>query len=926
MVWQMAVRPEQSALVAAESLETLADAGSGVGSAPTLSAAMETLAGAVARATGAEVVVARVIDDAGRQLTACAVASVSAAVAAELEGSHFGVEELPSDEQADLDAMPDAVRRAATRARATAVVQLPIVADGQVLGSLELMRTGAPFDEAERRLGRFAAAQAALAIRAFRGRADAAAANGDPLRTLTVAGEALAAGTDEVETAEQVTRLAAEATDALAGLLWRREERRPPLLIASHSLGASQQALLEAGEAAERALDARAPVTVETFEQPLPLGAGVSATLQLGQPPVGALQLLFVAGHEPSEDDFARLATFGVRAAHALRVASHSRQLELELERTRALLAVVAQAISQLSLAHTLETAVARLRQLLEVERLAIYLQEEGRLDVAAAVGLSGPHVRLAERLLELALGPFRGRGMAVIHDAPRDPRLGAARDAAAEAGIDAAIGVPLLAHDERVGLLAVFPQRGRRLTEHENSLLSALAAQLAVAVQNAQLHEQATKLGEERERALDAERAASRQLRALYEISRSFAQSLSLESTLDAVAKTVVDVLDVDVAVLGMPDERRELLVRRALQVADPRLGEVIATILEEPLVFGARLLQRLFRLGESFRLTPRNVGGLGGRSAALRPFLERGWTGAVVPIATPAEVLASLTILSLRPGSPVTAATIEQAQAIAGQAALAIDNARLYQQQKQFADTMQRSLLPRSHPDLPGLDVGDAYESSARVEVGGDVYDFMELADGRLGVVLGDVTGHGIEAAADMAMAKFVFRSLAREHPEPGDFLRAANDVVVGEIAPGKFITMVYLAIDPVSGEVAGAGAGHPPPRILHADGSVDGLDVRGLVLGIEPGEEFEEVRRSLDVGEAVVICTDGVLEARHDGELYGLERLDTLLAANRELPPQRLAQAVLEDCRAFAHGDLADDCAVVVVKRVAVKRVAA
>src|SRR5436189_6288913 len=109
-----------------------------------------------------------------------------------------------------------------------------------------------------------------------------------------------------------------------------------------------------------------------------------------------------------------------------------------------------------------------------------------------------------------------------------------------------------------------------------------------------------------------------------------------------------------------------------------------------------------------------------------------------------------------------------------------------------------MQRSLLPRGRPRIPGIGLGDVYEASARVDVGGDVYDFIALDDGRLAVVLGDVTGHGIEAAADMAMAKFVFRSLAREHPEPHEFLAAANDVVVGEIAPGKFITIAYPVID--------------------------------------------------------------------------------------------------------------------------------
>jgi serine phosphatase RsbU (regulator of sigma subunit) len=430
--------------------------------------------------------------------------------------------------------------------------------------------------------------------------------------------------------------------------------------------------------------------------------------------------------------------------------------------------------------------------------------------------------------------------------------------------------------------------------------------------VQNAQLHERTTRLGAERERALEAERAASKQVRALYEISRSFAQSLSLEATLEAVTSTVVDVLDVDAALIRMPDERRDWLLPHALRVADPKVEEAARPILFRPQAFGEHAIQRLFRLGESFQLTP-------GVAPELAPFLERGWTGAAVPIATPAEVLASLTIVSMRPGAPVTRETMDEAVRIAGQAALAIDNARLYHQQKQFADMMQRSLLPQSVPKLPGLELGDAYESSARVEVGGDVYDFMELADGRLAVTLGDVTGHGIEAAADMAMAKFVFRSLAREHPEPADFLQSANDVIVGEIAPGKFITMVYVVIDPASGEIAVAGAGHPAPRVVGADGAVKSLDGAGLVLGVERAQTYEEVRATLAVGEAIVLYTDGVIEARRNGELYGPDRLDRALAERSTLPPGQLAQSVLDDCRAFAEGELADDCAVVVVRRV-------
>ena len=193
--------------------------------------------------------------------------------------------------------------------------------------------------------------------------------------------------------------------------------------------------------------------------------------------------------------------------------------------------------------------------------------------------------------------------------------------------------------------------------------------------------------------------------------------------------------------------------------------------------------------------------------------------------------------------------------------------------------------------------------------------MFDFLELADGRLAVVLGDVTGHGIDATADMAMAKFVFRSLAREHSEPSAFLARANDVVSSEISVGKFITMAYLTISP-DGEVTCASAGHPEPRIVRAD-SVSPLECGGLALGIDAPQEYEQVQTRLEPGDAVVLYTDGVIEARDGRELFGVERLDVVLAANAGRPAHAIANAVLVACRAFA-GELPDDCAIVVLER--------
>jgi serine phosphatase RsbU (regulator of sigma subunit) len=169
-------------------------------------------------------------------------------------------------------------------------------------------------------------------------------------------------------------------------------------------------------------------------------------------------------------------------------------------------------------------------------------------------------------------------------------------------------------------------------------------------------------------------------------------------------------------------------------------------------------------------------------------------------------------------------------------------------------------------------------------------------------------------------MAMAKFVFRSLAREHSSPGEFLAAANDVVASEVAAGKFITMLYLMVDVQGGELACAGGGHPPPRLVLPDGRVESIEARGLVLGIDPGQAYEEVRVPFPVGATVVLYTDGLVEARLGHDLFGVERLDATLAALAHEPAQRIAEEVLAACKAFAGGDIGDDCAIVVIRRTA------
>jgi serine phosphatase RsbU (regulator of sigma subunit) len=874
----------------AEALAALARAVSSLAGDAPIEQTLAELAEAAVRGTGAEVAVVW-LPEREDALVARSVASTSAGLAAEIEGLRaVSLEGAAAIVQARLEESAEGLT-------------VPFDAAGGN-GVLELARRGAPFERDDLRLATLAAELAGLAARLEGG----IAARQGGIGALDVAGDALAALASDDGAPARVARLAAVASGAEAAVVWRL---RDTALEVAGSYGPI---------VADDVLTRVANAVVEEHST-VSVHGGATAelvTLQLGQPVLGALQVRFATGRAPDEHGIEQLANFAVRAAHALRSSELARDAGLELERSRALLSVVGEAISQLSLAHTLETAIESVTHLLGADRVAVYLTEGDEIVVAASRGIEGPHAAVAHALLAAAV-QSRQAGVIVEIDAA-DERLEQVRAHVEESGIGSVLALGLVVRDDPIGVLAVYPRRWRPLSENERALLTGLAGQLAVAVQNARLHERVTILYNDLKDALASEQEKSKRLHAQHEISRTFAQSLSLETTLDVLASSIVDLLGVDAAVIRMPDERGIELVARSVHVNDERVDSAARALLSRAQPLPRRELLALLRRSEPLIRGADLAESFGGALALLAPFLRKGSSAAVIPIATPTELLATLTIISLHPGRPVAGEIAETALSIAGQAALAIDNARLYGQQKAFADTMQRSLLPRAAPELAGLELGDVYESAAKVEVGGDVYDYLTLGDGRLAVVLGDVTGHGVDATADMAMAKYVFRSLAREHPDPGTFLAAANEVVSSEIAPGRFITMVELVFDAAGGEVACASAGHPPPRLVLPDGSVESIPARGLALGIDAPQAYDTVTEAFPPGAIVVVYTDGVIEARRGGEQFGPERLDALLAERRGLPPQAVAEAALAACRDWTEGELTDDFAVVVVKRAA------
>jgi hypothetical protein len=308
----------QDVRLGAPSLAALVRAVTAAAGSASASDALRALAEAAQAVSGAEIALIRALDDGGERLEAVAVAAPRA-LAAELYGTVLPAAELPEAPLDDLARAPAAVRRIAERTSATRLLLVPGRADGTAV-SLELLRSGEPFAAEQRLAAELCAAQAALVLRAF-------AADGDVSSlarpALELAGEALAVALQEEDAAAEVVRLAAGVTGASAAVLWESGEDG---LVPAASWGTDAGADLGAArEVAERALVEPGPVSAHAAG--LPQDCAVSTTLPLGRPPLGVLQLFHPAGEEPEAEQLTRLATFGVRAAHALRSGERARLL-----------------------------------------------------------------------------------------------------------------------------------------------------------------------------------------------------------------------------------------------------------------------------------------------------------------------------------------------------------------------------------------------------------------------------------------------------------------------------------------------------------------------------------------------------------------------------------------------------------------------
>ena len=217
--------------------------------------------------------------------------------------------------------------------------------------------------------------------------------------------------------------------------------------------------------------------------------------------------------------------------------------------------------------------------------------------------------------------------------------------------------------------------------------------------------------------------------------------------------------------------------------------------------------------------------------------------------------------------------------------------------------ARRIQQASLPKEVPTLEGWQITPFYRPAR--EVGGDFYDFHLLSDDRLGLVVGDATGKGVPAALVMSTTCGMLRLAARSTSSPGEMLQGVNEVLCPNIPPNMFVTCFYAILDPKSGHLSYANAGHDLPYVRRRDGDPEELRARGMPLGLMPGIGYEEKETILDAGEAALFYSDGLVEA-HDpkGEMFGFPRLQALVAQHGG--KGSLGDFLLEELYSFAGGD--------------------
>lgn len=590
------------------------------------------------------------------------------------------------------------------------------------------------------------------------------------------------------------------------------------------------------------------------------------------------------------------------------RMAQSSAELQVQASKRQRILEAVARLgvvfTSMLDLRESAEQIVEYTRLLLRLPAAMLLFRPDGASEfiVLAAEGLPEEATRLTVKPIEIAALDTGRAG-----PSPAQRRLesssGPLFEMLEQLGMSNMFLAPLVLREDKLrGMLVGLDRRSVSLTDEEMDAFHLLGQQATNAIWNSERYEAETRAKRQARQELDRTGILLRAADAL-------AGSLDLPSVLASLVEVTAQASGAGRIRVSLYDPDRDEIVVQSSRGTAPMPGTRFSVSDFPPQVRQSIIERRTVIVdyesepGVTFP-AQRSIPGI--RLAVWVPIVSKG------------RVLGHVTLDDPGRRRDCPESEMRLIEALASQAAVSIENALLFQQQRDVAEMLQEALL--TLPDrIEGIAFGHAYVSaSTAAHVGGDFYDVFDVGEGRVGIIIGDISGKGLEAAVMTSLLKTTIRAHTAEPKKtPGSIMHWTNEVVFRGMRAEQFATAFFGLMDR-DGRMRYANAGHTTGAVIRADG-VSRLASTGPLVGAFPDLRFDEGQTQLETGDVLFLYTDGLIEARDPSrQLYGEERLFDFLSGLKADEPQAVVNAVWTEVQRFSQGNLNDDLALLAISR--------
>jgi serine phosphatase RsbU (regulator of sigma subunit) len=473
-------------------------------------------------------------------------------------------------------------------------------------------------------------------------------------------------------------------------------------------------------------------------------------------------------------------------------------------------------------------------------------------------------------------------------------PRAAKVTEFAAQQRIGSYLVVPLVTRSELTGLMFFnWDEPGMHFSENHADFCQKLGASVSLAIDNAIL--------------LETERGRSRFNRALADIDNLIHSSMEIADVMHTVAEASGLAMGCDSLTVEMLEDG-EWVLRDGYNIDEERLGNHSS---DDEIPYAQTVVRSCKPLAIEDAFTDERADNDVQRLFGIRSVL-------VTPIYRQDEVLGLIFFNYHAEQHTFSAAEMDFAERLSSSLSLALENARLYEHEHRIAETLQETLLVMPH-HIHGIRYARHYQSATEsARVGGDFVDVFQLTRRRVVFALGDVSGKGLEAASLTAMVRDTLRAHLVDKQPPSVAANKTNNLLKMFTGTEAFVTVCFGVLDIQTGKVTYVSAGHPPPIVIEPGGTTRAITGHGAVLGAFSQARYDDMSFRLELGECLLLYSDGVTEARRDRVLFGEERLREACSALAAMSPREVADGVFDAVNEYADGVLRDDIALLAITR--------